>query len=131
MLAHSSRALELLFQAVREVDSLEELARVHATAVDLYAGDAEALGELRRAIEARGAALRAQLRLFPAEPPEAPPAEMGVAPPELVREWCEQVRRMGPDELSAFDQLTHAHWERASLAELRGAIAHRWRQLRG
>ena len=28
----------------------------------------------------------------------------------------------GPDELDAIEALTHKHWERASLRELRGAI---------
>jgi hypothetical protein len=67
--------------------------------------------------------------LFPTPPVEAPDAVKGPADPDLVREWCEQVHQMGPDELDAIEQLTHAHWERASLRELRAAIAHRRRQL--
>lgn len=35
---------------------------------------------------------------------------------------------MGPDELDAIEELTHEHWERGSLRELRGAIEHRRRQ---
>jgi hypothetical protein len=38
---------------------------------------------------------------------------------------------MGPDELDAIEVLTHKHWERASLRELRGAIENRRRQLGG
>ena len=54
---------------------------------------------------------------------------MESAPPELVRKWCDHVRTMGPDELDAIEALTHKHWERASLRELRGAIERRRRQL--
>lgn len=129
MLAHTTRALQLLLQAIREVDTLEELERLRATAAELYAADAETLGELTRAIEARGVVLRTQLRLFPTPPVEPPDAVKGPADPDLVREWCEQVHQMGPDELDAIEQLTHAHWDRASLRELRAAIAHRRRQL--
>ena len=35
---------------------------------------------------------------------------------------------MGPDELDAIEEFTRKHWERASLRELRGAIAYRRRQ---
>jgi hypothetical protein len=130
MLAHTTRALQLLLQAIAEVDTLEELARVQMTAADLYADDAETLEELARTIAERAVLLRTQLRLFPAERVELPPAgPLEPAAPDLVRAWCDQVRTMGPDELSALEELTHKHWERASLVELRGAIANRWRQL--
>ena len=130
MLAHTTRALQLLFETIEKVDTLEELARVGMTAVELYEGDATTLRELMQAIEARAAVLREQLRLFPATPVELPPeTDLAPAPPELVREWCDQVRTMGPDELNAIEELTHKHWERASLRELRGAIEHRRRQL--
>lgn len=83
-----------------------------------------------QAIEARALVLRTQLRLFPPTPVELPPeTDLESAPPELVREWCDEVRTMGPDELNAIEELTHTHWERASLRELRGAIEHRRRQL--
>jgi hypothetical protein len=131
MLSHTTRALQLLFQTIREVDTLDELARVQMPARELYEGDTEALGELTDALEARAAVLRTQLRLFPAPPVEVPDAKIGAAPAELVREWCEQVRTMGPDELDAIEEPTHAHWERASLRELRGAITNRRRQLGG
>jgi hypothetical protein len=130
VLAHTTRALQLLFQAISEVDSLDELARVGMTAVELYEGDAATLRDLMQAIGARTVVLKTQLRLFPTPPVELPPeADLEPAPPDLVREWCEQVRTMGPDELDAIEQLTHAHWERASLCELRGAIEYRRRQL--
>ena len=74
MLAHTTRALQLLFQTIAEVDTLEELARVGMTAVELYEGDQATLRELMQVIEARATDLRAQLRLFPAPPVEAPPA---------------------------------------------------------
>jgi len=63
--------------------------------------------------------------------PEYDVGPAGSAPPELVREWCERVRTMGPDELSAFDELTSAHWERGSLSDVRHAIAQRRRELGG
>jgi hypothetical protein len=130
MLAHTTRALQLLFETIEKVDTLEELSRVGMTAVELYEGDQATLRELMRAIEARAVVLKTQLRLFPAPPVELPPeADLEPAPPELVREWCDQVRTMGPDELNAIEVLTHRHWERASLWELRGAIEHRRRQL--
>jgi hypothetical protein len=53
MLAHTTRALQLLFQTVAEVDTLEELARVGTIAVELCEGDAAVLRELLQAIEAR------------------------------------------------------------------------------
>jgi hypothetical protein len=37
---------------------------------------------------------------------------------------------MGPDELAAFEELTHAHRERASLFDLRRAIERRRRELK-
>jgi hypothetical protein len=36
---NTSRPIELMFQAIRDVDSLEELARVRLTASECYAGD--------------------------------------------------------------------------------------------
>ena len=98
MLAHTTRALQRLFQAVAEVDTLEELARVGTIAVELYEGDAAVLRELMQAIEARATAIRDQLRLFPAPPVEVQPdVDVEPAPQELVREWCAQVRTMGPE----------------------------------
>jgi hypothetical protein len=38
---------------------------------------------------------------------------------------------MGPDELAAIEEYTHANWDRTSLRELRGAIDHRRRRLAG
>jgi len=130
MLAHTTRALQLLFETIETVDTLEELARVGMMSVELYERDGATLREIMQAIEARAAVLRAQLRLFPAPNVELPPeVDLDPAPPELVREWCDQVRTMGPDELDAIEVLTHKHWDRASLRELRGAIENRRRQL--
>jgi hypothetical protein len=132
MLAHTTRALQLLFQAVAEVDTLDELARLGTVAVELYERDLGVLRELIQAIDARATAIREQLRLFPTAPVEVPPeVTMEPAPPDLLKEWCDQVRTMGPDELDAIEVLTHKHWERASLRELRGAIENRRRQLGG
>ena len=139
-MTHTTRALELLFQAIREVESRGELARLTATARELYVGDSETLHALLRAVEARGGALAARLEqaemfspppIPTEEPPEYGVVPAGPAPPELVREWCEQVTTMGPDELSAFDELISAHWERASLLDVRHAIAQRRRELAG
>src|SRR5262249_10261633 len=111
MLTHTTRALQLLFQTIREIDTLEEFARLGMTAVELSEGDAPTLRELMQAVEARATDLRDQLQLFPAVPVEVPPAsELAPAPPELVSEWCAQVRTMGPDELDAIELLTHKHW---------------------
>ena len=130
VLAHTTRALQLLFETIRTVDTREELARVGMVVVELYDGDAATLRELMQAIEARAVVLREQLRLFPATPIELPrETDLEPAPPDLVREWCDQVRMMGPDELNAIEELTHKHWERASLRQLRGAIENRPRQL--
>ena len=130
MLTHTTRALQLLFQTIREIDTLEELARVGMTAVELYEGDHPTLRELMQAIEARATDLRAQLQLFPAASGEVRPAPgLEPAPAELVSEWCAQVRTMGPDELDAIEVLTHKHWARDSLRDLRAAIQHRRRQL--
>jgi len=132
MLAHTTRALQLLFQTIAEVDTLEELARVGTISVELYEGDDAVLRELMQAIEARATAIREQLRLFPVAPVESPrAAQLEPAPQELLQQWCAQVRTMGPDELDAIEVLTHKHWERASLRELRGAIENRRRQLGG
>jgi hypothetical protein len=130
MLAHTTRALQLLFQTIAEVDTLDELARVGTVAVELYEGDNAVLRELMQAIQARATAIREQLRLFPAPPVEPPPAAaLAPAPPDLLKEWCAQVRTMGPDELDAIEVLTHTHWERASLGDLRWAIQQRRREL--
>lgn len=130
MLAHTTRALQLLFETIDRVDTLDELARVGMIAAELYEGDAETRRELMQAIEARAVVLKTQLRLFPALPVESPPeTDLEPAPPELVRDWCDQVRTMGPDELDAIETLTHKHWERSSLRELRGAIENRRRIL--
>jgi hypothetical protein len=72
----------------------------------------------------------------PAQPAhvEIPAAQVtGVAhaPPEPVALWLQLVATMGPDELAAIEERTSADWDRASLAALRGAIRHRWRQLAG
>jgi hypothetical protein len=132
MLAHTTRALQLLFQTIAEVDTLEELARVGTISVELYEGDDAVLRELMQAIEARATAIREQLRLFPVAQVESlPAAQLEPAPQELLQEWCAQVRTMGPDELDAIEVLTHKQWERASLRELRGAIENRRRQLGG
>jgi len=40
-----------------------------------------------------------------------------------------RARTMGPDELHAIEELTHKHWKRASLSDLRWAIQKRRRQL--
>ena len=80
MLAHTTRALQLLFQTIAEVDTLEELARVGTVSVELYEGDASVLRELMQAIEARATTIREQLRLIPPAPAEVP------TPQELVRE---------------------------------------------
>ena len=80
MLAHTTRALQLLFQTIAEVDTLDELARVGTVSVELYEGDASVLRELMQAIEARATTIREQLRLIPATPAEVP------TPQELVRE---------------------------------------------
>jgi len=126
----TTRALQLLFQTVAEVDTLDELARVGTIAVELYEGDAAVLRELMQAIEARATAIREQLRLFPAPPAEVQAdVDLEPAPHVLVRESCVQVRTMGPDELNAMEELTHKHRERASLSDLRWAIQQRRRQL--
>jgi len=65
------------------------------------------------------------------ETPEYDFGSVGPAPPELVREWCEQVSRMGPDELSAFEVLIAGHWERGSLFDVRRAIERRRGNLAG
>ena len=89
-----------------------------------------------QSIEARAGALAARLEqaeIFPPAPAEGPleynlpPA--GPAPSELVTEWCEQIKTMGPDELSAFDELISANWERGSLSGFRHALAQRRREL--
>jgi hypothetical protein len=86
ILAHTTRALQLVFETIERVDTLEELERIRITFADLYADEAETLGELTRAIEARATVLRTQLRLFPAAPAEVlPSTDLEAAPPDLVR----------------------------------------------
>jgi hypothetical protein len=41
MITHTTRAVQLFVQAIREVDSFEELERIRATAWELYANDDE------------------------------------------------------------------------------------------
>jgi hypothetical protein len=137
-MTHSTRALQLLVQAIRTVDSLGELARLGTAARDLYGDDEETIGQLTREIEARTGALSARLEqaeMFPTpladHPPEYDLGSVGPAPPQLVREWCEQVTMMGPDELSALEALVAQHWERGSLFDLRRAIDRRRRELAG
>ena len=137
-MTHATRALDLLFQAIREVELPEELGRLAAAARELYAGQEQTLHTLMRAIESRDRALAAKLEqaeMFPPPAPEEPreydTGPAGPAPADLVREWCERVVTMGPDELSAFDQLISGHWERGSLLEVRHAIARRRRELAG
>ena len=129
MLAHTTRALQLLFQTIAEVDTLDELARVGTVAVELYEADDAVLRELMDAIESRATTIREQLRLFHAPPVDLQPdVDLEPAPQELVREWCGQVQTMGPDELNAIEELTHRYWERASLSDLRWAIERRRRE---
>ena len=77
-MTHTTRALELLFQAIREVESREELGRLSATARELYGGRGhdETFHTLMLAIEARGGVLAARLEqaeMFPPPPPEGLP----------------------------------------------------------
>jgi hypothetical protein len=137
-MTHSARALQLLLQAIRTVDSLAELERLHLAVRELYPGDDETMRQLTLEMEARAAALTARLEqgeMFPAaatdEVPDYGVGSVGPAPPELVREWCERVSTMGPDELSAFEALIAEHWERGSLVEVRRAIARRRGSLAG
>ena len=137
-MTHSTRALQLLFQAIRTVDSLGELERLHRTARELYPGDDETIRQLTLEIDARAGALAVRLEqgeMFPAAAPDEAPeydvSTVGPAPPELVREWCEQISTMGPDELSAFEVLITEHWERGSLFDVRRAIDRRRGNLAG
>jgi hypothetical protein len=137
-MTHSTRALRLFVQAVRTVDSLAELARLRTATRELYAGEEETIRQLTREIEARTGALTARLKqgeMFPTPPADRTPeydlGSIGPAPPELVREWCEQVAMMGPDELFAFEILVAQHWERGSLFDLRRAIDRRRGELAG
>jgi hypothetical protein len=132
MLAHTTRALQLLFQTIAQVDTLEELSCVGTVSVELYEQDGRVLRELMQAIEQRASAIREQLRLFPVPPVEpASAAALEPAPKDLVQEWCAQVRSMGPDELDGIDVLTQTHWERNWLGDLRWAIQQRRRELAG
>ena len=129
MLAHTTRALQLLFETVAEVDTLQELARVGTIAVELYEGDDAVLRELMQAIEARATAIREQLRLFPATPAEVQPdvdlepashraglswpgsrddALTGAAP-VVVECWCGMVERVNRVRLGAYLGPTTAH----------------------
>jgi hypothetical protein len=131
-MTHSSRALQLLVQAIHTVDTPGELERLHRAVRELYPGDDETIRRLTLEIEARAGALAARLdqgEIFDAATPDPAPeydvGSVGPAPPELVREWCERVSTMGPDELSAFEVLIAEHWERGSLFEVRRAIDRR------
>ena len=53
MITHTFRALQLLFQAIREVDNFEELERLRETCADLYADDDQIFQELEHAVETR------------------------------------------------------------------------------
>ena len=53
MITHAVRALQLLQQAIREVDNFEELERLRVTCVDLYADDDQTSLELERAVDTR------------------------------------------------------------------------------
>ena len=53
MITHTFRALQLLLQAIREVDNFEELERLRVTCRDLYADDDQTFLELERAVETR------------------------------------------------------------------------------
>ena len=46
MITHTFRALQLLLQAIREIDNFEELERLRVTCVDLYADDDQTSLEL-------------------------------------------------------------------------------------
>jgi hypothetical protein len=129
VLAHATRAMQVLFATIEKVDTLGELARVRKTAVALYYGYGTTRREIMRPIEPRAVVLGTQVRLFPAAPVEAPPgAGLEPVPTELVREWRRLMRTMGPHESDAIELLTHKQWERASLRALRCAIEHRRRQ---
>jgi len=68
MITHTFRALQLLLQAIREVDNFEELERLRVTCVDLYADDDQTLRDLQRAVDARADELTdrmAQGEIFP------------------------------------------------------------------
>lgn len=130
MLAHTTRALRLLFQTGADVDTLDELARVATIAVELYEGDDAVLSELLQAIETRATAIREQLRLFPGALVEVQlDVDVEAAPQELVREWCAQVRTMGPDELNGIEELTHKHWAASRYPTCGGAIQQGRREL--
>ena len=53
MITHATRALQLLQQAIREVDNFEELERLRLTCLDLYAEDDQTSLQLERAVDAR------------------------------------------------------------------------------
>jgi hypothetical protein len=130
MLAHTTRALQLVFQTIAEVDTLDELARVGTIAVELYEADDAVLRELMDAIETRATAIREQLRFFPAPPVEVQ-TDVDLEPAPGTRSGMVRASADdGPDELNAIEELTHKHWERASLTDLRWAIQRRRRDLR-
>ena len=53
MITHTFRALQLLLQAIREIDNFEELERLRVTCVDLYDDDDQTSLELERAVDTR------------------------------------------------------------------------------
>jgi hypothetical protein len=53
MITHTFRALQLLLQAIREVDNFEELERLRVTCLDLYSDDDQTSLELQRAVDRR------------------------------------------------------------------------------
>ena len=53
MITHTFRALQLLLQAIREVDNFEELERLRVTCLELYADDEQTSLELERAVNTR------------------------------------------------------------------------------
>jgi hypothetical protein len=68
----------------------------------------------------------------PASVPTTPnDTGVGPAPPETIALWVELVASMGPDELHSFEERTFRQWDRASLGDLRRAIARRTRELEG
>ena len=87
---------------------------------------------IMQAIEARALALRTQLQLFPLRrSSRRRRPTWGRHHQNSFGSGGDQVRTMGPDELSAFDDLTAVHGERGSLEDVRRAIAQRRRELAG
>jgi hypothetical protein len=53
VITHALRALQLLLQAIREVDNFEELERLRVMCLDLHADDDHTFQELQRAVDTR------------------------------------------------------------------------------